>query len=185
MRLTYTLSVKMKNQILLFSIFIILFSCNKKQQINKTEQISTEINQVENKKKESDSLSLKGIKEIPKEVFSKTWLTYLSVYGQDCDITGIECFAIRKIPKEIENLKNLEVLDLFLNYVDKLPKEILELKKLKILSLSENPNFSDIETVSKIKWLEQFSCFGCYLSKEEIEYLKKQLPNCEISANSY
>ena len=126
---------------------------------------------------------MKGIKEIPFEVFEKTELTYLCVYGQDCDIAQVECFAIREIPKEIANLKNLEVLDLFLNYIEKLPKEILELKKLKVLSLSENPNFSDIETVGKMKWLESFSCYGCYLSKEEIEYLKKQLPNCKIGAN--
>lgn len=130
--------------------------------------------------KKIDSLSLKGIKEIPKNVFNLTELKYLSVYGQDCDMRPMECFAIREIPKEIQNLKNLEVLRLTLNYIRKLPIEILELEKLKILDLTENPNFSDLETVKKMKWLEEFYCFGCNLSDKEVELLKKELPNCKI-----
>jgi predicted CopG family antitoxin len=49
--------------------------------------------------------------------------------------------------------------------------------------LSDNSSFSDIETVGKMKWLEGFYCYGCNLSKEEIEELKRQLSNCEIGAN--
>ncbi|QNK78253.1 leucine-rich repeat domain-containing protein [Winogradskyella sp. PAMC22761] len=128
----------------------------------------------------SDSLSLKGIKEIPSSVFKQTELTFLSIYGQDCDIRPMECFAINEIPSEIGNLKNLEVLKLTLNYIEKLPIEILELKKLRVLDLTENPNFSDLETVGKIKWLKEFYCFGCKLSEKEIEKLKKELPNCKI-----
>ena len=128
----------------------------------------------------SDSLSLKGIKEIPKSVFEQTELTYLSIYGQDCDIRPMECFAINQIPKEIQNLKDLEVLRLTLNYIVDLPIEILELKKLKVLDLTENPQFSDIETLKKIKWLKQFYCFGCNLSEKQIELLKMELPNCKI-----
>ena len=174
----------MKNYILLFSVLIFSFSCSKKQE-GKNEPVLIDTNQLEKRERKSDSLILKGVKEIPTEVFEKTWLTYLYVHGQDCDVIGVECFAIREVPREIKNLKNLEELNLFLNYVDKLPKEILELKKLKILNLSENPAFSDMETVGKMKWLEQFSCFGCHFSKEEIEYLQRQLPNCKISANAY
>ncbi len=173
----------MQNQILVFSILLLFFSCNEKSQKNKSKKLFTETTQVENKEEKSDSLSLKRIKEIPVEVFDKNWLTYLSVIGQDCCLAGVECLAIREIPKEIKNLKNLETLSLTLNYIEKLPLEILELKKLKVLSLTENPSFADIETVGKIKWLEEFYCYGCYLSKEEIEYLKKQLPNCKIGAN--
>lgn len=173
----------MKNQILLFYIILLFFSCHEKQQKNKTEQLFIKTNQVRNEEKISDSLSLKGIKEIPIEVFEKTWLTYLYVFGQDCDVIGVECFAIKEIPKEIKNLKNLEILSLPVNYIEKLPNEILELRKLKVLDLTENPSFDDIEIVGKMKWLESFSCYGCYLSKEEIEYLKNELPNCEIRAN--
>ncbi len=133
------------------------------------------------KKKESDSLSLTGIKEIPKRVFNRTELKYLSVIGQDCDIRPMECFAINEIPKDIQNLKNLEVLRLTLNYINKLPIKILELKKLEILDLTDNPNFSDLETVGKIKWLKEFYCYGCNLSEKEIDQLKKELPNCKIS----
>jgi Leucine-rich repeat (LRR) protein len=129
---------------------------------------------------ETNSLSLKGIKEIPKSVFKRTELTYLSIYGQDCDIRPMECFAINKLPTEIRNLKNLETLKLTLNYIEELPIEILELKKLRVLDLTENSNFSDLKTVGKIKWLKEFYCFGCNLSDEEIYQLKKELPNCKI-----
>ncbi len=132
------------------------------------------------KKKKSDSLSLTGIKEIPKKVFNRTELKYLSVIGQDCDIRPMECFAINEISKDIQNLKNLEVLRLTLNYINNLPIEVLELKKLKILDLTDNPNFSDLETVGKIKWLKEFYCYGCNLSEKEIDRLKKELPNCKI-----
>ncbi|MGJ8667533.1 MAG: leucine-rich repeat domain-containing protein [Patiriisocius sp.] len=129
---------------------------------------------------ETDLLSLERIKEIPQCVFKRTELKYLSVFGQDCDIRPMECFAINEIPSEIGNLKNLEVLKLTLNYIEKLPIEILKLKKLRVLDLTENPNFSDLETVGKIKWLKEFYCFGCKFSEKEIEKLKKELPNCKI-----
>jgi len=131
-------------------------------------------------KKKSDSLSLTGIKEIPKKVFNRTELKYLSIIGQDCDIKPMDCFAINEVPKDIQNLKNLEVLRLTLNYINKLPIEILELKKLKILDLTDNPNFSDLETVGKIKWLKEFYCYGCNLSDKGIDQLKIELPNCKI-----
>lgn len=126
------------------------------------------------------SLSLKGIKNIPMDVFAHKKVKYLSVYGQDCDIAGMECFAIKEIPPQIQELKKLETLVLTLNYIEKLPPEILELKNLKTLDLSENPNFIDIETVSKIKSLEKFYCYGCHLSEEKIQVLKDKLPNCEV-----
>lgn len=173
----------MKNQVLVFLILFLFFSCNEKPQEKQSEEIFTETSQIESKTNKSDSLSLTGIKEISNDIFDKTWLTYLDILGQDCCMAGVECLAIREIPKEIKNLKNLETLHLTLNYIHELPIEILELKKLKVLNLTDNPGFSDIQTVGKMKWLESFSCYGCYLSKEEIKYLKKELPNCEINAN--
>ncbi|WP_203296763.1 leucine-rich repeat domain-containing protein [Luteirhabdus pelagi] len=127
-----------------------------------------------------DSLSLKGIKEIPNEIFENDNLIYLSVFGQDCDIRPKECFAIDKLPPEIGKLVNLEELRLTLNYIQKLPNEILNLRKLRILDLTENQHFSDLETISKMHWLEEFYCFGCYISDNEIEKLRKKLPNCKI-----
>ncbi|WP_375561313.1 hypothetical protein ACE193_01805 [Bernardetia sp. OM2101] len=171
----------MKNQILLFSIILFLFACNQDNIIRHSRKDVKQLQKLDNLI--SNSLTLIKIKKIPTEVFDKTNLTYLSVIGQDCCMAGVECFAIREIPKEIKNLKNLETLSLTLNYIEKLPLEILELKKLKILSLTDNPSFSDIETVSKMKWLEEFYCYGCNLSKEEIEYLKKQLSDCKIGVN--
>lgn len=127
-----------------------------------------------------DSLAIKGVKSIPPNVFNRTELKYLFVWGQDCDISGRECFAISEIPKEIKKLENLEELHLPLNYITKLPIEILELKNLKVIDLSENPGFADIETVSQMNWLEEFYCFGCHLSESDIEKLKTELPDCKI-----
>jgi hypothetical protein len=133
-----------------------------------------------NKVDTKDSLFLVRVKSIPLDVFERVELKYLSVWGQDCDIYGEECLAISELPKEIEKLKNLEELRLTLNYIERLPLEILKLEKLRILDLSENPNFSDVGTVTKMAQLEEFYCFGCHLSKSDINILKSRLPNCKI-----
>lgn len=159
--------------IILISVLNLNFSCGKIK--NAESQMSLEL-----QKNESDSLNLKGIKEIPSNVFNKINLTYLSVYGQDCDVMGIECLAIDRLPSEISKLTNLEILRLPLNYIEQLPKEILELKNLKVIDLTDNPHFSDLETVGKIKWLKEFYCYGCNLSKTEVNKLKNELPNCII-----
>lgn len=170
----------MKSLILSFLSILMFLSCkeqdsNKKSALNSSSKCKTE-----SIKTGLDSISLKGIKEIPQNILKNNQLTYLSVYGQDCDVAGIECLAINNLPKEIKNLENLEVLKLILNYIEKLPNEILELKKLRVLDLTENPNFSDLKTVGKIKWLKEFCCYGCNISEKEIQDLKKELPGCTI-----
>ena len=127
-----------------------------------------------------DSLSISGVKAIPHDVFDRRDLKYLSIWGQDCDIVGMECFAISEISSEIEKLRNLEELHLTLNYITTLPSEILELKKLRVLDLTENPGFNDIERIVQMTWLEEFYCFGCHLSKADLEELQQKLPNCKI-----
>ena len=127
-----------------------------------------------------DSLHIQGVKSIPSEVFQRSELKYLSVRGQDCDIAGVECFALTEIPPEIKKLTQLEHLKLELNYIRKLPVELLELKKLRVLDLTENPGFKDVERVAQMTWLQSFYCFGCHLPEEDVERLKKTLPNCKI-----
>lgn len=127
-----------------------------------------------------DSLSISGVKAIPLDVFNRSQLKYLSIWGQDCDIEGVDCFAISEIPNKIEKLENLEELHLTLNYITTLPSEILRLKKLRVLDLTENPGFNDIDRVVQMKWLEEFYCFGCHLSEPDLEKLKQELPNCKI-----
>lgn len=127
-----------------------------------------------------DSISISRAKKIPSIVFDKSELKYLSVLGQDCCLSGVECFAISKIPNQIEKLTNLEELHLTLNYIQSLPIEILHLKKLRILDLTDNPSFKDIDTIVQMTWLEEFYCYGCHLSETDIESLKKGLPNCTL-----
>ena len=151
------------------------------QSSNKPESEKTIPNQESITKVDTkDSVSITGVKTIPSDVFNRSELKYLSIWGQDCDIAGVECFAISKIPKEIEKLENLEELHLTLNYITTLPSEILKLKKLRVLDLTENPGFNDIEKVVQMKWLEEFYCFGCHLSKTDLQKLKQELPNCKI-----
>ena len=130
-----------------------------------------------------DSLSITGVKTIPLNVFSRKELKYLSIWGQDCDIAEMECFAISEIPNEIEKLEKLEELHLTLNYITTLPSQILTLKKLRVLDLSENPGFRDLNKIVRMTWLEEFYCFGCHISKAELETLKKELPNCKIGTD--
>lgn len=130
----------------------------------------------------NDSLAISGVKTIPLEVFENTELKYLSVWGQDCDVAGLECFAIKELPPQIKKLTHLEELHLTLNYITVLPSEILALKNLKILNLTDNPGFKDIQTVIQMQWLEEFYCYGCHLSEEDIKKLHVNLPNCIIHA---
>ncbi|MFT5917499.1 MAG: Leucine-rich repeat (LRR) protein [Bacteroidia bacterium] len=73
---------------------------------------------ISNKLETKDSLFLTGVKSIPSGVFKRVDLKYLSVWGEYCDIYGVECFAISELPKKIEKLKNLEELRLTLNYIE-------------------------------------------------------------------
>jgi hypothetical protein len=164
----------------LIIVVIVLQSCSG-QSSNKAESEKTIPNQeLITKIDTKDSLSITGVKTIPSDLFNRSELKYLSIWGQDCDMLGVECFAISQIPNEIEKLENLEELHLTLNYITTLPSEILKLKKLRVLDLTENPGFNDIDKVVQMKWLEEFYCFGCHLSETDLEKLKQELPNCKI-----
>ena len=170
----------MKSIQFLIIVVIVLQSCSG-QSSNKPESEKTILNKLLITKVDTkDSLSITGVKTIPFNVFKRKELKYLSIWGQDCDIAGEECFAISEIPNEIEKLENLEELHLTLNYITTLPSEILKLKSLRVFDLTENPGFNDIDKVVQMKWLEEFYCFGCHLSETDIEKLKQELPNCKI-----
>lgn len=128
----------------------------------------------------TDSLAIRRVKVFPHDILNRKELRYLSIIGQDCDITGMECFAITSIPSEIDKLENLEELYLPLNYITKLPHEILNLKQLEVLDLSDNPGFADVTTLQQMNWLKEFYCYGCQLSDADIKALKMSLPDCII-----
>ena len=117
------------------------------------------------------------------------------------DIT--KCWAIGEIPSRVQNLKHLETLILRVNNIQHLPKEINALKNLKILDLTDNPTLSNVDNIVGLENLEELVLFGCHLTKlpdnigrlkklkylgltennidsQEKERIKKALPACDI-----
>ena len=143
--------------------------------------------------------------QIPDSVFQMKKLRHLAIQGMECDYGDTKnCWAISEIPKQINNLKELETLTLNVNAIKTLPIEIRELHNLKSLDLTDNQGISDIENIVYLTNLEELALYGCNLEKlpveigklkklkhlgisgnnfeeTEIERIKKALPNCEIT----
>lgn len=88
--------------------------------------------------------------------------------------------AIKKLPKEIGQLSNLEHLDLEDNELNELPEAIGKLEKLERLNIGKNPILSLPPEIKNLKNLKKISLTANGLSKEMIEVLPIWLPNCEI-----
>jgi len=115
-------------------------------------------------------------RDIPEKVFQMINLKQLSIQGMDCDYGDTTtCWMIQEIPKQISNLKKLEILQLNVNAIRTVPKEIGDLKNLKTLDLTDNSALSDIEVVTNLTNLETLALFGCGFTKlpTDIEQLKK------------
>ena len=81
--------------------------------------------------------------------------------------------------KGIENLTNLKVLYLDNNKLTTLPKGITNLTNLKGLYLSNN-KLTSLEGIEKFTNLERLSLHNNPISDEEIERIKKLLPDTKI-----
>jgi Leucine-rich repeat (LRR) protein len=113
-----------------------------------------------------------NFKQLPKQVTKLLKLKYLEFTKN----------KIEKIPEDISNLEELRTLKLSQNKISELPKSLYNLKNLVTLDLSLNPIFN--LDVSNVNWenLKKLNLSGtpfCRL-KNDIETLKKKLPNCEI-----
>ena len=93
---------------------------------------------------------------------------------------------IEKIPDDILNLINLEYLNLQDNKINGLPTQVYDLKNIKELNLSDNPLFNLNISSTDWKFLKIIDLsrtpFGCF--KQNIDELKKRLPNCDIKGGS-
>jgi Leucine-rich repeat (LRR) protein len=147
---------------------------------------------------------------IPDSVFKMTSLKKLVIIGSDCDYRQLDkngnditqCWMIKKIPPAIGNLYNLDTLRLTLGAFGKFPREISKLQKLRFLDLTDS-YMSDIDQLTSLKNLNQLLLYGCSLSKlpkdignlislkfiglagnnldaNEINRIKKALPNCKV-----
>jgi Leucine-rich repeat (LRR) protein len=144
--------------------------------------------------------------QIPKDVFKKTNLICLTIFGMECDYVILnqeqQCWTIKEIPSDIKELTNLEILGFSNNLISKIPNEILFLKKLRIIDFTDNA-LSDIDILTHLINLEELYLFGCNISKLpldigklkrlkiigltgnplndiEIERLRSALPDCMI-----
>jgi Leucine-rich repeat (LRR) protein len=138
-------------------------------------------------------------------------LKELSIKGMDCDYRELDdqgkditqCWMLREIPSQIENLKNLQTLSLPLHAIQTLPLEMAKLNKLKVLDLTDNSGLSSIDPLAELEQLEELYLFGCHLTKlpqnmsrltrlkklgltgnniteEELSRIKSQLPNSQV-----
>lgn len=142
---------------------------------------------------------------IPNKILQMTELQNLSIYGMDCDNgKPTDCWQIKEIPSGIKNLKKLSFLQLQLNAIKTLPAELSELRNLVLLDLSDNAGLTNVDIIAKIPTLQYVFLYGCSLTKlpEDISNLKnlkelglvgnnlnkaeqeriaKALPNCKIN----
>lgn len=137
-------------------------------------------------------------------------LDYLDLPESVCSLKNLEILSltgqkIQHLPKDIGNLKELIKLELPINQLTSLPKSIGQLRKLKILSTAANPLkvFSkelllltnlvelNIGTILMKSIPQEFCSFqnlrklrinkeALIDSETQIEWLKENIPNCEI-----
>ena len=88
---------------------------------------------------------------------------------------------LKCLPKNIGNLKNLENLDLYYNRLKSLPTKFCELDNLEQLNLYANKLKSVPKALKSLKKIEFISLDGNDIIKEQIEILKNELPNCEVT----
>lgn len=136
---------------------------------------------------------------IPNEVFRFKNLQVLKFTGSWCDIDS--CINIKEIPRDLDLLENLEELYLVSNELKTLPKEINNLKHLKVLDLSENIeinlkklnnlNLKELhlngcslrtlpENIFKLKELQILGLEGNFFQSNEIQRIRSALPDVEI-----
>lgn len=87
---------------------------------------------------------------------------------------------LRFLPLEVTQLKNLEVLILNNNKLATLPPQISDLKNLKRLELMNNELIKLPQEISDLKKLKKLNVAYNNLYEEDINFLKKALPDCYI-----
>ncbi len=88
---------------------------------------------------------------------------------------------LTSLPPEIGQLKNLQRLGLRDNKLTSLPPEMVQLRKLEKLYLGGN-RLDDraVKILAKMKWLEYLTLDHTKLSLKQRRWIKKQLPNTRV-----
>jgi hypothetical protein len=87
---------------------------------------------------------------------------------------------VNKVPDEIFQFKNLDLLSLVNNSIDNLPLSINNLKKLKGLFVDINPVKTIAGSISQLRQLQNLGISKTGISEEEKDKIKLLLPNCKI-----
>lgn len=147
-----------------------------------------------------------GVYEMPEELWQLTGLKQLSLVGgirsdvtrgnlssippeignlTKLQILNLHNNTLSEIPPEIGELTDLEELDLSSNQLEDLPVEIWDLSNLKILKLDFNQFTSLPQEISKLTKLEKLSLIGNNFAPEDIEEIKKLLPNTRVMTSPF
>jgi energy-coupling factor transporter ATP-binding protein EcfA2 len=131
--------------------------------------------------------------DLPKEIGQLKDLTWLSLannqltslwqgIGELKNLSSIDLKGnqLSVLPGEIGGLEYLFYLYLNNNQLTSLPPEIGKLKNLYALDLSYNQLTSLPKEIGELQYLNSLTLNGNKISKDEINKLKKLLPNCEI-----
>lgn len=123
---------------------------------------------------------------IPDSVFEMKKLRHLAIIGMDCDYGDhTNCWMISEIPARIKELKELETLFLNVNALRSLPPEMSELKNLRAVDLSDNQALKNIESLMNLPKLEKLSLFGCGLERLPVTIIRlKSLRYLGLSGNN-
>ena len=114
----------------------------------------------------------RNLHEFPRAICALKEIKYLN----------LENNQLQNIPKEIENLTKLSDLDLTYNQLGSIPKEILSLPNLSQLYLGNNQIQSIPNEICKLINLKSINISNNKIPTNEIENIRKILPNCQIVA---
>jgi len=135
-----------------------------------------------------------GLKQIPKEIgelseavslvvspdpISSGWTVYPPHSAFDA---WIDAPPFRYVPKEITRLVNLKRLTLTTLGIKVLPKRLNRLKQLEFLDLTLNKLTisREVDKLCSLKHLKRLNLFGNRVAVEDIELLKRTLPELVI-----
>ncbi len=92
--------------------------------------------------------------------------------------------GMKHIGPEIGKLKNLRILILDFNSFDRLPKEIGGLTNLLYLDVSMNKHLKSLpSSIANLKQLQELRIENTSISKQEVQQIKRWLPNCVVVTN--
>jgi len=172
------------------NISVVLRLVIKKGILKKVEFIGVESPTKPAKKQKEGIISASDVDDALQNINT---LTLFSQYGKGLDVIDprigrlkmlkelyLGANNFKKIPAEICELMHLEQLLVYDNKLTELPQEIGNLSNLKVLFVNDNEISSFPESISKLKNLVVINIMGNPISGNEIEKLKRLLPNCRI-----